>query len=182
MARESEKQAGAALQRMHRAEKSARPPTPRFCGDIGLKIGRDGTWYYRDSPIKRKPLVKLFSTVLRKEDDGTYYLVTPVEKVSIAVEESPFLAVAMEVTGEGREQRLDFTTNLDEQVTADADHPLSFRPGAGQGYIPFVAVRGGLTARLVRPVYYQLVELAVEETEGLGVWSGGRFFRFPQTG
>jgi len=90
---------------------------PQDCGDIGLRIARDGTWYYQDSAIRRRPLVKLFASVLRREKDGRYYLVTPAEKALVHVEDAPFLAVAMEVKGSGKRQRLTFRTNLDELLT-----------------------------------------------------------------
>jgi hypothetical protein len=156
---------------------------PEECGDVGLKIGRDGTWYYQDSPIGRKPLVKLFASVLRREADGHYYLVTPAERALVRVEEAPFMAVGMEVEGGGRNQRLTFRTNVDDEVTAAADHPLRFRPERDGRFTPFVMVRDGLEARLDRPVYYELVERAVTKRpdgeDELGVWSGGTFFLFP---
>lgn len=159
---------------------SASLPKLNLCGDIGLKIGRDGTWYYQGSPIGRKELVKLFASVLRMETDG-YYLVTPVEKVPIAVESLPFLVVEMWREGEGRAQSLTFRTNVDEVVTAGPEHPIGFEPGRLGGFTPFVIVRDGLKARLARPVYYELAALAVEEggPESVGVWSGGTFFPFP---
>jgi hypothetical protein len=159
------------------APKSGHPP--HECGDIGLKIGRDGTWYYQESPIGRKPLVKLFASVLRHEDDGNYYLVTPVEKVPVAVEDAPFLAVSMQAEGEGAAQVLSFRTNLDEVVAAGPAHPLSFRSERNGSFMPFILVRDGLQARLVRSVYYDLVGAAVEAGRELGVWSGGVFFPFP---
>jgi hypothetical protein len=159
---------------------SAALPKLNLCGDIGLQIARDGTWYYQGGPIARKPLVKLFASVLRLEDDGRYYLVTPVEKVSIEVEELPFMAVEMRREGSGEGQRLVFRSNVDEVATAGPEHPIGFQAGP-QGYTPFVAMRRGLKARLARPVYYELAALAVEgpRAQGLGVWSGGTFFPFP---
>lgn len=160
---------------------SGRPP--QECGDIGLKIGGDGTWYYQESPIGRKPLVKLFASVLTHEDDGKYYLVTPVEKVLVAVEDAPFLAVSMQAEGDGAAQVLSFRTNLDEVVAAGPAHPLSFRSERNGSFMPFILVRDGLQARLVRSVYYDLVGAAVEagppRKRALGVWSGGVFFPFP---
>lgn len=153
-------------------------PNLNVCGDIGLKIGRDGTWYYQGGPIGRKPLVKLFASVLRCEDDG-FYLVTPVEKVPIAVEGDPFVAVAMTREGDGRDQRLTFRTNVDDVVTADRAHPLGFSRAPGGGHTPFVVVRDGLRARLARPVYYELAGLTTETEKGTGVWSSGVFFAFP---
>jgi len=157
---------------------------PQDCGDIGLRIARDGAWYYQDSAIRRRPLVKLFASVLRREKDGRYYLVTPAEKALVHVEDAPFLVVAMEVKGSGKRQRLTFRTNLDEMVEAGPEHPLSFRVEKSGSFIPFVLVRDGLQARLTRPVYYELVGPAATETkEGkkeMGVWSGGTFFPFPK--
>lgn len=153
---------------------------PQFCGDIGLKIDRDGTWYYQGSPIGRKPLVKLFASVLRREEDGLYYLVTPVEKVSIEVAEAPFIAVSMERVGEGKSQRLTFRTNIDDEVEAGARHPLRFRSESDGSFTPFVLVRDRLEARLSRPVYYELVNAASDGPGGdLGIWTGGAFFAFP---
>jgi len=156
---------------------------PQDCGDIGLRIGRDGTWYYRNSAIERKALVKLFASVLRQEDDGRYYLVTPAEKVLVAVEDAPFMAVEMRVEGAGMQQRLIFRTHADDWVEAGADHPLSFRLETDGSFTPFILVRGRLKARLARAVYYDLVAAAVSESRGgraeLGVWSGGIFYPFP---
>lgn len=153
-------------------------PNLNVCGDIGLKITRDGTWCYQGSPIARKPLVKLFASVLRREVDG-FYLVTPVEKVPIDVEGEPFIAVEMTRTGAGRDQRLTFKTNVDDVVTAGPEHAIGFRAEPGGGYAPYVEVRDRLTAQLARPIYYELAELAVEWDEGTGVWSEGVFFPFP---
>jgi uncharacterized protein len=153
-------------------------PNLNVCGDIGLKIARDGTWFYQGSPIGRKPLVKLFASVLRREDGG-FYLVTPVEKVPIAVEGEPFVAVELTREGEGKDQRLIFRTNVDDLVTADAAHRIGFRAETGGGQVPFVEVRDGLRAQLARPAYYELTALAVEADGGLGVWSCGVFFPFP---
>lgn len=160
--------------------RSASLPKLNHCGDIGLRIARDGTWFYQGSPIGRKELVKLFASVLRLEEAG-YFLVTPVEKVSIAVESLPFVAVEMWREGEGEAQSVIFRTNVDDVVRAGPDHPLGFEPGRLGGFTPFVVVRDGLTARLARPVYYELAALAVEDggPERLGVWSGGVFFPFP---
>jgi hypothetical protein len=161
-----------------------KPPKPllpnlNVCGDIGLKIARDGTWYYQGSPIGRKPLVKLFSTVLRREDDG-FYLVTPVEKVPIEVEGEPFIGVEMTCEGEGRDQKLSFRTNVDDVVVAGPEHAIGFRAEPGGGHVPYVEVRNGLRAQLARPVYYELTELATDTAQGPGVWSGGAFFPFPK--
>lgn len=149
------------------------------CGDIGLKIARDGTWSYQGSPIGRKKLVKLFASVLTLGEDGVHYLVTPVEKVSIEVEDAPFVAIAMEAEGKADSQILRFRTNLDETVAAGPEHALTFRAARDGSFTPFVDVRKGLTARLLRPVYYELIAAAVEKGGELGVWSGGVFFPFP---
>jgi hypothetical protein len=154
---------------------------PPYCGDIGLKIRRDGTWLYRDSPIRRPALVKLFAGVLRKDDDARTYLVTPAEKVDVEVEDAPFLAVEMEASGAGREQQLVFRTNVDDVVTCGPEHPLRFcEQQPGRGLKPYVLVRGRLEALLTRALLLDLVELIAEETrEGqriAGIWSGGAFF------
>jgi len=154
---------------------------PQQCGEFAIRIGRDGTWYYLNSPIGRKPLVKLFSTVLRREADGSYWLVTPYERGRIEVEDVPFIAVEVTVEGTGPAQRLRFRTNLDDEVVADRDHPIRVveDPETGEP-TPYIMVRGGLEARLTRPVFYELVERAEsrdeEGVEQLGVWSDGQFF------
>jgi len=145
-----------------------------------MRIARDGTWFYRGSPIGRKPLVKLFSTVLRREH-GEYWLVTPVERGRILVDDAPFVAVEVAASGTGHDRRLAFRTNVDDEVTADDAHPLrvDHDPATGQPS-PSVTVRDGLTARILRPVYYHLVELGefaeIGGVEQFGVWSAGRFF------
>jgi hypothetical protein len=153
---------------------------PPYCGDIGLKILRNGTWLYQGSPIGRLPLVKLFSAVLRKDADGRTYLVTPAEKVDVEVEDAPFLAVEMNVQGSGSSQRLIFRTNVDDVVTAGPEHPLRFtEQQPGGGLKPYVRVRGRLDALLTRALVHELVELATEEPQGArahGVWSDGYFF------
>ncbi len=153
---------------------------PPYCGDIGLAILRDGTWTYLNSPIGRKPLVALFARVLRKDADGRTYLVTPAEKVDVAVADAHFLAVELEVRGEGPAQSLLFRTNVDDIVTCDREHPLRFmtEPGSG-GLKPYLRVRGRLDALVTRALYQDLVALAVDDPTGqdrLGVWSGGCFF------
>jgi hypothetical protein len=154
---------------------------PIDCGEFDLRIARDGTWYYRGSPIGRLPLVKLFASVLRREADGAYWLVTPAERGRIAVEDAPFVAVELTVGGEGRDRQLIFRTNLDDIVTAGPDHPLRVETAPSGEPAPYILVRGGLEARLSRPVFYELVELAVDEDIAgetqFGVWSDGVFFR-----
>ncbi len=151
---------------------------PPYCGDIGMAIRRDGTWTYQNSPIGRKPLVRLFSRVLRRDADDRFYLVTPVEKVDVAVEDAPFLAVEMEVSGNGPEQALVFRTNVDDVVACGPGHPLRFETEAGSGGLkPYLLVRGRLEALVTRALYYDLVELAITDDTGrLGIWSHGHFY------
>ena len=158
---------------------------PPYCGDIGMHIRSDGVWLYQNSPIGRMPLVKLFASVLRKDADGKHYLVTPAEKIDIAVDDAPFLAVEMQVAGAGPDQRLTFRTNVDDIVEAGPDHPIRFEiePGS-EGLKPYLHVRGRLEALVTRALYYDLVEMAVTEEHGgrqaLGLWSGGTFFAMPE--
>ncbi|MFT6557435.1 DUF1285 domain-containing protein [Sneathiella sp.] len=156
---------------------------PDFCGDLDMKIARDGTWYYLGSPIGRKPLVKLFSGVIRLDDDGKYYLVTPVEKIGITVEDAPFVAVEMFREGSGEDQVLSFRTHVDDFVIVDESHPLRLAINAENNEpSPYVRVRSNLEALIARPVFYDLVELCEEqEIDGekrFGVWSSGSFFDF----
>jgi len=153
-----------------------------ICGDFGLFIRRDGTWFYRGSPIGRKPLVKLFASVLRRDEAGGYWLVTPAEKGRIEVEDVPFVAVEATIAGAGREQTVMLRTNLDEIVTLGRDHPLRVETDPMTGApAPYVLVRDRLEARLARPVFYELVERGEERDEPggriLGIWSNGEFFR-----
>jgi hypothetical protein len=157
---------------------------PPYCGDIGLKIRADGTWLYRDSPVGREALVRLFASVLRQDADGRTYLVTPGEKVDVAVEDAPFIAVEMAVQGEGRAQTLILRTNVDDVVHCGPEHPLRFAEQIpGGGLKPYVRVRGRLEALLARPLVYELAELAVDETRDgktvPGIWSGGVCFPLP---
>jgi uncharacterized protein len=156
---------------------------PDFCGDLDMTIARDGTWFYLGSPIGRKPLVKLFSSVLRYDDDGKYYLVTPVEKIGITVEDAPFVAVEMFVEGTGKEQILSFRTHVDEYVIAGKDNPLRLTVDPQtQEPSPYINVRTNLEALIARSVFYDLIALATEiENDGqtqFGVWSSGEFFEF----
>jgi hypothetical protein len=151
---------------------------PPYCGDIGMAIRADGTWLYQGSPIGRMALVKLFARVLRREADGQHFLVTPAEKVDVAVEDAPFLAVEMQADGRGEAQRLVFRTNVDDIVECGPERPLRFVTEAASGGLkPYVRVRGRLEALLTRALYYDLVALAVPrsdaEPDRLGVWSGG---------
>jgi hypothetical protein len=159
----------------------------RDAGDFGIRIARDGTWYYQGSPIGRKELVCLFASVLKREPDGTYVLETPVERGRIEVEDAPFVAVEMVWKdcdcGDGGAPRqcLAFRTNLDEIVTADAEHPITVHldPRTREPR-PYVTVRPGLEAKINRAVFYEMVALAQREVvdgrEMLGVWSEGVFF------
>ncbi|WP_346432261.1 DUF1285 domain-containing protein [Breoghania sp. L-A4] len=166
---------------------------PDFCGDLDMRIAADGTWFYMGTPIGREALVRLFSTVLRRDADGRYYLVTPVEKIGIQVEDVPFVGVELfvdrpaDASGEreGGGQRLSVRTNVGDVVVAGEDHPLRFvLDRENGGLIPYILVRGRLEARLARPLLYELAELGevadVEGTEQFGVWSDGCFFAMMQ--
>src|SRR5436190_500151 len=145
------------------AGRRALPPidrwNPEYCGEIDMRIARDGSWFYLGTPIGRPALVRLFSTILRREPDGRYVLVTPVEKVGLKVEDAPFVAVRVDAEGEGDARRLRFLTNVGDEVVAGPEHPLrvAFR---GAEPRPYVHVRGGLEARVSRAVFYELVAMA----------------------
>ena len=173
------------------SSQSARPAVdgwdPPYCGDIGLAIAADATWSYRGSPIRRQPLVKLFAGVLRRDADRRHYLVTPAEKVDVAVADAPFLAVEMAVegTGQGRRegQRLTFRTNVDDVVTAGPEHPIRFAvdPITG-GLKPYLLVRGRLEALVTRALVMDLVALATPDAAGrLHLESCGVSFALPPT-
>lgn len=154
---------------------------PPFCGDIDMEIRSDGTWFYMGTPIGRQPLVRLFSTVLRKEEDGKTYLVTPVEKVAIRVADAPFIAVEMSVTIRGGAAVLTFRTNVGDVVEAGPDHPLRFDiHGDNRELKPYLHVRGRLEALVSRAVMYDMVELGeivvVDGTEIFCVRSAGAVF------
>ena len=154
---------------------------PDFCGDLDIVIKRDGTWFYLSTPIGRAPLVRLFSTVLRKDEDGKTYLVTPVEKVGITVEDAPFLAVEMNASGEGDNQVLTFRTNVGDLVEAGPENPLRFDiVGQTDQLKPYVLVRGRLEALLARPVMYDLInhgeEIAVDGTTMFALRSKGEIY------
>ncbi len=156
---------------------------PPFCGDLDMRIAADGTWFYQKTPIGRLALVKLFSSVLKREGDK-YFLVTPVEKVGLIVEDAPFLAVELKVV-RGPEQILQFRTNVDDWVTCGADNPLRFTPEPGTGGLkPYLHVRRDLWAKVTRALFYDLVELGEECDIGgnrmFGVASGGEFFVMAQ--
>ncbi len=153
---------------------------PPDCGDLDIRIARDGMWYYLGTPFGRPELVRLFSTILRKDGDK-YYLVTPVEKVGITVEDVPFLAVDFEVTGEGETQRLTFHTSVGDSTTAGPDAPIRVvrDPDTGEPS-PYVLVRANLEALIDRKSFYRLVDIGthhpVDSISWFGVWSGGQFF------
>ncbi|SDU07151.1 DUF1285 domain-containing protein [Halopseudomonas salegens] len=155
---------------------------PPLSGEMDMHIARDGTWYHEGDPIRRKPLVQLFAGILKFDADaGRYYLVTPVERWGIQVDDAPFVATRLTVEGQGEQQSLNFTTNLDDSVTADSEHPLWVElRGSSAEPAPYVRVRSNLDALIHRNVFYQLVDLAVErEMDGVqrtGVWSSGVFF------
>ena len=150
------------------------------CGDFDIRIARDGTWFYRNSPISRPALVKLFAGVLKRDAAGAYWLETPAERGRIAVEDAPFVAVEALFAGEGERQCLTLRTNLDSQVAVDADHPLVMRGNLADEPRPYVMLEGGLEALIARSAFYSLAEHAVaREVDGarmLGIWSAGQFF------
>lgn len=154
---------------------------PPFCGDLDMEIRADGTWFYMGTPIGRAPLVRLFSTVLRKDEDGKTYLVTPVEKVGIRVVDAPFIAVEMNVSEKDGEPLLTFRTNVGDVVEAGAEHPLRFVTGDGNDKLkPYLLVRGRLEALVSRAFMYDLVELGevieIDGREMFSVRSGGEVF------
>lgn len=148
---------------------------------IPMRIGRDGTWYYEGTPIPRPALVRLFASVLRRDPGGEIFLVTPGEKYEIDIDDAPFVAKDITITGEGEAQVIAFQTNTDDYVIAGKDHPIFIDDsGPSVGYSPYVHVRAGLNALLSRPIYYQLVELAQpnpKDPNSVGVWSKGQFFQ-----
>ncbi len=166
------------LQRM--IDERRLPPVEKWnpgrCGHSAMRIARDGTWYHEGSPISRPAMVRLFSTVLRREADGSHVLVTPVEKLEIEVEATAFRVVEMQSEGEGKARRLAFQLDTGDAVILDAGHPLRLIE-TEQGPSPRLLVRHGLEAALARPVYYELAEIALAEgNEPSGVWSSGTFF------
>lgn len=149
---------------------------PARCGHSGMRIARDGTWYHDDAPIGRPAMVRLFSTILRREHDGRHVLVTPVERLEIDVESTAFRAIEMSSEGEGPERRVAFKLDSGDAIILGPDNPLSVAAGE-YGPSPRVLVRHGLEAELSRPVYYELAEIALREGhQPPGVWSAGAFF------
>jgi len=169
-------------------ENSGPPPagiTPRpgqiVCGDIDMRIDASCTWFYQGSPFTRKALVKLFSTVLRRDDDGEHWLITPAEMCRITVDDAPFMAVELICNGKGQDQAISFRTNVDTIASLDGDHPLRMIIDDNTGEpSPYISLEHRLEAKLSRPVFYELVDLGVDEViEGdqiYGVWSNGDFF------
>ncbi len=152
---------------------------PPFCGDLDMRIARDGSWFYLGTPIGRPALVRLFSTILKYED-GKHFLVTPVEKVGIRVDDAPFLAVEMVTERDERGRRLRFRTNVDDWVPCDRDHRLRFETATDGGLTPYLHVRANLWAKVTRALYYDLVDMGEERmVDGramFGVVSSGEFF------
>jgi hypothetical protein len=145
---------------------------PPHCGDSGIRISADGSWLHDGTLITRPEMVRLFAGLLRREPDGTYVLVTPVEKLSITVDDLPFVAVELASEGEGRDRALAFRLNTDMAVLAGPDQPLIMREGR-----PLLHLRSGIEARIARPVFYELAEIALaERNEPPGLWSHGAFF------
>jgi hypothetical protein len=160
---------------------------PPFSGDMEMRIDRAGDWWFKGNIIGREALVKLFSSILRLEEDGKYYLVSPVEKWRVQVEDTPLLVHSLTVSGQGEQQALTLTTNVGETLTVGADHPLQMDtyPGTGEPR-PLITVRHGVKARLVTAAYYELADLAVERiTDGepvVGVFSEGNFYKLTGNG
>jgi hypothetical protein len=153
---------------------------PPFCGDIDMRIARDGTWFYLGTPIGRAPLVKLFSSILKREGDA-YFLVTPVEKVGITVDDAPLLAQDFDVQGTGRDQVLTFTTKTEDVATLGPDHPLRVErdPATGEP-APYILIRSNLWALIDRKSFYRLIDLCCHDLHDghkwFGIWSSGQFF------
>lgn len=161
-----------------------RPPVelwnPPFCGDLDIRIDRDGRWFYLGSPIGREALVRLFASVLRREGDR-FFLVTPVEKVGITVEDAPFLAVEMHAEGEGADRRLLVRTNVGDLVEVGPDHPIRFHlDKATEGIVPYVHVRAGLEAKFTRALTHEAMDLVEEGASGgLALGAGGVLHPLP---
>ena len=152
---------------------------PPFCGDLDMRIASDGTWFYMGTPIGRPALVRLFSTILKRED-GKHFLVTPVEKVGIRVDDAPFMAVEMRIENDARGRLLCFRTNVDDWVACEPGHGLRFERAADGGLTPYLHVRADLWAKVTRALYYDLVDMGEERMidgeDMFGVESGGEFF------
>jgi len=150
--------------------------SPTKFGHSDMRIARDASWYHQGDPIRRETMVRLFSTILRRDPDGRHYLVTPVEKLEIDVDDTPFLAVEVKSEGEGDTRNLAFRLNTGDLVMAGPDHPLRLTQLDGD-LIPVLSVRGGMEARIARAVYYAMADWAIAEAhDPIGLWSGGVFF------
>ncbi|MEL6464833.1 MAG: DUF1285 domain-containing protein [Pseudomonadota bacterium] len=150
---------------------------PPFCGDLDMRIARDGTWFYQGTPIGRPGLVKLFSSILKREEDK-YFLVTPVEKVGITVDDAPFVAIDFDAAGEGTDQTLTFVTHVDDVAVAGPDHPIRVERDADTGEpSPYILIRADLEALIDRKSFYRLVDLGSHHEGWFGVWSSGQFFK-----
>jgi uncharacterized protein len=149
---------------------------PPYCGDIGLEIKADGAWFYQGTPITRPALIALFASVLRKDEDGKTYLVTPAEKIDVRVADAPFLGVEIAIEGSGETQAVSVRTNLETWVTIGTANPIRFGVQAESGGLkPYVLVRGRLEALLTRAMYFELVDLAMQ-TDPPGFWSMGTWW------
>lgn len=156
---------------------------PPYCGEIDMRITAGGAWLYKDSPIGREALVRLFASILRRQPDGRHVLVTPVEMVGIEVEDAPFLAVEMSGEGTGESRVLTFRTNTGDIVSAGPEHPLRFALESETGGLkPYLHVRGSLEALLTRALAHELATLEDEKDGVAGIWSSGSFFAFPEPG
>lgn len=155
---------------------------PTNVGDSHMRIAADGTWFHEGRPIPRPALVKLFSTILRREPDGRHVLVTPVEKLDIEVEDAPFVAVEATIEGSGEQRRIGFRLNTDDYVIAGPEHRIRVETAADGAPRPYLHVRAGLQALIGRAVFYELVELALADGgDDVGLWSDGAFFDFGST-
>ena len=172
-------------QTTNRPAEALKSPNEPVVQDFNIHIDADGAWFHEGGLIRRPALVKLFASILRREVDGTYWLVTPVERGTITVADAPFLAVSLTVTGAGTDQQISFTTNVDNTVILSVDHPIIMRqlPNDAEGDIttatvPYIHIRDRLEAKLNRPVFYELAGYATSNDQGVfGVWSSGSFFR-----
>ena len=168
-----------------KAKKRGLPPVhkwnPPFQGKIDMRITRQGTWLYNGTPINRPAMVKLFSTILRRDGDR-YYLVTPVEKVEIDVDDAPFAAIDFEAAGEGRDQIVMFETNVGDKVMAGSGHPIRLRIGENdKAAIPYILIRDNLEAIVDRKSYFRLIDICMVHGDWFGLWSDGMFFRFARS-
>ena len=169
-----------AVLKAHAGTRDKGPPpvdkwNPVHCGDIGMEIMADGTWKHEGARITREPLVRLFASILRKDEDGQTYLVTPVEKIVVKVHDAPFTAIRADRVGEGKDQQIIFTTNVGDVITAGPENPIRVEHH-GEEPRPYVLVRGRLEARILRAPFYELVEWSDSRGGRPGVWSGGVWF------